>query len=194
MIFITSDTHYGHVNICRGTTRWSEGYRDFDNPQQMNQVLIDNINAMVGPDDILYHLGDWAMGGFQSIAQFRERLNVNTIYLVLGNHDEHIRKNRDYIKNQFTGVYESHELRVGKQHIVMHHFPMYVWNKHHRGAWMLHGHCHGSLHYPPTLQTRKIMDVGVDTNQMRPWSLDQIADIMAGREIIHVDHHQREDQ
>jgi hypothetical protein len=29
---------------------------------------------MVGQDDVLFHLGDWSFGGFESIEQFRNQI------------------------------------------------------------------------------------------------------------------------
>ena len=80
-LFFTSDTHYSHSNICSATTNWSvnDGYaRKFDSLQDMNQRLVDNINNMVGEDDILIHLGDWSFGGFDKIEEFRSQITVKT--------------------------------------------------------------------------------------------------------------------
>jgi calcineurin-like phosphoesterase family protein len=66
-LFFTSDTHYSHSNICRATTRWSDAdnlTRDFKSLNHMNDTLVNNINEMVGEDDVLIHLGDWSFGGF----------------------------------------------------------------------------------------------------------------------------------
>ena len=54
-VWITSDTHYGHKNIVRGTTNWRtqtgevpvESTRDFQTIEQMNERLIDGINNFV---------------------------------------------------------------------------------------------------------------------------------------------------
>ncbi len=73
-VWITSDTHYSHTNICRGVTNWrmSDGSipitqtRDFDTIEKMNSRIVDNINEVVGQDDVLIHLGDWSFGGFEN--------------------------------------------------------------------------------------------------------------------------------
>jgi len=31
----------------------------------MNDTLVNNINEMVGENDVLIHLGDWSFGGFE---------------------------------------------------------------------------------------------------------------------------------
>ena len=66
-VWITSDTHYSHTNICRGVTNWRmpDGSvpiiqtRDFETIDKMNSSIVNNINEVVGQDDILIHLGDW---------------------------------------------------------------------------------------------------------------------------------------
>ena len=100
--WITSDTHYFHTNICRGITNWRtsngeipiEQTRDFKTLEEMNDTIDNNINEVVGQEDVLIHLGDWSFGGFENIEQFRNRLICKNIHLILGNHDHHIDRNR----------------------------------------------------------------------------------------------------
>ena len=93
-VWITSDTHYGHTNICRGVTNWRlpngdipvNQTRDFLTIDKMNATIVNNINGIVGQDDILIHLGDWSFGGFENIEEFRNRIICQNIHLILGNH------------------------------------------------------------------------------------------------------------
>ncbi len=105
-IWFTADTHYGHKNIVRGVSSWSNksGCRDFDTIADMNDAMVESINACVKEEDVLYHVGDLAMGLFENVSQFVSRLQCQTIHLVLGNHDHHIRKDRDGIQRLFTSV------------------------------------------------------------------------------------------
>jgi calcineurin-like phosphoesterase family protein len=41
--------------------------RDFDSLDKMNTAIVNNINELVGQDDVLIHLGDWSFGGFEQI-------------------------------------------------------------------------------------------------------------------------------
>jgi len=109
-IWITSDTHYNHKNICRGVTEWRmpdgstpiEQTRDFTDLEKMNAAIVNGINGVVMQDDVLIHLGDWSFGGFDSILEFWGRLMCKNIYLILGNHDKHIKNNKFDVR----GVYE----------------------------------------------------------------------------------------
>jgi calcineurin-like phosphoesterase family protein len=79
-VWIISDTHFGHKNICRGVTAWRlpDGSipigqtRDFDSIGEMNDIIVNNINSVVGQDDVLIHLGDWSFGGFENVKIFRD--------------------------------------------------------------------------------------------------------------------------
>ena len=196
-LFFTSDTHYMHKNICRGTTSWSNAddfTRDFDTLDQMNDRIVNGINAAVGQDDILFHLGDWSFGGFERIEEFRNRINCRNIHLILGNHDHHIERNREDIQQLFTSVNQYLELEVkGKdweQNYVLMHYPIISWNKMNDGAIHLHGHVH--LSADRRIGKGKTMDVGVDGNGLNPLHTSDIKRLMSNQPIksgFEFDHH-----
>ena len=204
-LFFTSDTHYSHSNICSATTNWSvnEGYaRKFDSLQDMNQRLVDNINNMVGENDILIHLGDWSFGGFDKIEEFRSQINCKNIHLVLGNHDHHIERNKEGIQKLFSSVQQYLRLdvrrpvnkaTVEKFTFVCMHYPITSWHDMNQGVIHLHGH----VHLPANLRLAegKAMDVGVDGNKLEPLSLNEILSIMKDRPIkklaLPKDHHEK---
>ena len=80
MIYFTSDTHFGHARIIELCAR------PFANVDEMNEALIQKWNAVVGPDDVVYHLGDFFMGPKETVL-LRKRLN-GKIVLIKGNHDK----------------------------------------------------------------------------------------------------------
>ena len=96
-IWFTSDSHWGHKNICIGVSEWDDktkSCRNFQTLEEMNELIVNNINKYVKEDDILYHLGDWSFGGINNIWEFRKQINCKNIYLVPGNHDHHVKKNK----------------------------------------------------------------------------------------------------
>lgn len=198
-IYFTSDTHYSHKNICRGVSQWevNEGNqrtRDFNTLEEMNEVLVNNINALVKENDTLWHLGDWSFGGYQQIKIFRDRLNCKNINLVFGNHDQHIEPNNSPYRSLFKSVQYVKEFHLslgtektgkfGKQGFFLSHYGHRVWNKSHHGNIHLFGHSHGTLP-----MHGKSMDVGVDTHNFYPYHLDEILDIMKNIKPEVVDHH-----
>jgi calcineurin-like phosphoesterase family protein len=205
-IFFTSDTHYGHKNICRGVSNWTGGLdktRDFKTLDQMNAAIVDGINQTVGQDDILVHLGDWSFGGFESIQEFRDRIICKNIYLILGNHDHHIENNRGNCQDLFKGVYQYTRLEVvrpvnsrivEKFNFVLSHFPICSWHDMNKGIYHLFGHCH--LSQDKKIMPGKSMDVGMDGNNLIPYELREVVSILKDRpnktSVIPQDHHETE--
>lgn len=157
--FFTADNHFDHENIilhCK---------RPFRNAQEMNEAMIERWNAVVGKNDIVYHLGDIAYrGNRQSLEAIRKRLN-GQIYLVPGNHDKLALK----MQYAWTILPQCAEIKIGDpaQRIVLCHYAMRVWNKSFHGAWHLYGHSHGTLPEEPTSLS---FDVGVDNHNFTPLS------------------------
>lgn len=198
-IYFTSDTHYGHKNIVKGTTSWEgtvDRCRDFDTIEEHNEALIKSINTLVKHNDILYHLGDWSFGGHENIKKFRDRLECGEIHLIFGNHDQHIEPIDSIYRESFTSCNHKLELNLkidcirtnkfGKQLFFLSHYSHQVWNKSHHGAIHLFGHSHGTLQ-----GIGKSMDVGVDTNDLYPYHMDEILDKMKNIKTEIVDHHNK---
>jgi len=185
-IYVTSDTHFQHVNICGPKlTKWDKGYRNFDSLESMEDYIVDKLNSKVGKEDTLIHDGDVCMGQARlHWPRIRQRINCRNIILCLGNHDDKLEKCPDLLRETFVSVHQRYEFRYKGTLIVCHHYPMTVWNEIGRGAIMLYGHVHGSY-----IADGKSMDVGVDTNDFTPYSLDEILERMSDRPIVERDHH-----
>lgn len=167
-IFFISDTHFGHENILKYCDR------PFKNAKEMDEVIIANWNSVVDRNDIVYHLGDFS---FAEPTQYTKRLNGNII-LILGNHDKQsiIAQKRANSNKEIAPFAEMHkilEIKIGETPITLNHFAQRVWNKSHFNAYHLYGHSHGLL---PA--QGKSFDVGVDTNEFKPYSWEQVKAIM----------------
>jgi calcineurin-like phosphoesterase family protein len=209
-LFFTSDTHYNHKNICRGVTGWrtADGKipisqtRDFKDLGHMNDTIVNNINSVVGQDDILIHLGDWSFGGFDSIKEFRDRIACQNICLAYGNHDHHIENNRENIQSIFTHTFQYTVLEVSrptfktiagwKHEFVIDHYPLASWHDMNKGRFHLFGH----VHLPPNqkLMGGRSMDVGMDGNNLMPYNVVDIVRTLSGRPVqanrLPFDHHE----
>ena len=233
-IWFTSDTHYFHKNIAGSkVSKWKSGYRDFEDEKEMSRHLVKVFNQTVAEEDVLYHLGDWSFGGIQNIWNFRKQLRCKNIHLILGNHDEHIRSNKElpnvyrtgihnqiqyddgsysrelefiptgfsenidnsedrcYAKELFTSVQDVLTVTHDKHTFFMSHYSHRVWYGSHKGIIHLYGHSHSSLENQPW---GKSMDVGVDNakkllGEYRPFSIEEVIDIMSKREVKFVDNH-----
>jgi len=185
-IWFTSDSHFNHQKII------SYSHRPFASLAEMELAMISNWNECVSRGDLVYHLGDfaltWGNRDVEVIDELLAKLNGTKI-LISGNHDR-----KEVTENKrWASVHQLQEIKVDrngetKQRIVLCHYPLRVWNRMHHGAWMLHGHSHGSLEDVGG----KSMDVGVDCRNFRPVSIDEVANFMEKREIISFDHHSSE--
>jgi calcineurin-like phosphoesterase family protein len=194
--FFTADTHFHHNNILGYTDR----EQTWDSVAKMNEGLIKNWNSVVGKGDRVYILGDVALGGRSkatSLAEILERLHGDK-YLVPGNHDTYILDSPECMA-QINLLPPLHEIKISdptlpkkkngknnRQTIVLCHFPMRVWNRNGVGAWHLFGHSHGSLD-----GIGKSFDVGIDGphSNHRPMSYEEVREVMKGREMVLLDHH-----
>jgi calcineurin-like phosphoesterase family protein len=123
-------------------------------------------NSKVVAGDLVYFLGDFAMGPKDKHLGFLAQLNGN-IKIVPGNHDRYLEKIAK------TGGLPSHvemlpsifNLKHGHTYFVLCHFPMDEWegkaghsSDHISGSIHLHGHTHGNL----KTQRKDRWDIGYD--------------------------------
>jgi calcineurin-like phosphoesterase family protein len=171
-IFSTADTHFGHENVIRFCNR------PFASAAEMDEQLIENWNQAIGPDDIIYHLGDFTLMGKEPASRYFKHLNGN-IHVIPGGHDHRWLRKSTYRSGSGHPVSilpPLHTIKVplpnNDQHqlIVLCHYSLRVWDRSHYGSWHLYGHSHGNL---PPLENS--LDVGVDCWNYRPVSLDTIA-------------------
>ena len=146
--FFTADTHFGHDAIIKYCDR------PFKHSNEMDRVLVDNWNAVVGKKDIVYHLGDFAFGSSDYAAKMLNKLN-GSIHLIEVNHDD---KALSSIKSKFASYKQLSDIKIHGQKITLCHYPMLSWRSSFHGAWHLFGHVHGKLENPAPFS----IDVGVD--------------------------------
>jgi calcineurin-like phosphoesterase family protein len=97
--FFTSDTHFGHKNIIKYSNR------PFADVSHMNEALIENWNALVSPEDTVYHLGDVALGPWEDWDKVLTRLNGYKV-LVVGNHERIFKGEKESRRERFVPLYE----------------------------------------------------------------------------------------
>lgn len=175
--FITADTHFGHRDAC---TLFD---RPFDGTEAMETALVCAFNERMGPDDLLYHVGDFVGGldGGRAKAdcamRVRDQLKVGRIILIAGNHDP--RKSR--YKKLFDEVHEVISVlgwRGGAHRVVFSHYPMRCWQGIRHGALHCYGHTHGRLE-----EVGRSTDVGVDCWRFAPVEIDHVLHMLTSREI-----------
>jgi calcineurin-like phosphoesterase family protein len=192
-VWFFSDPHFGHKNICLGTSTWEgdnrENCRKFNTVDQMDAMIIDNINSVVGAEDHLICLGDWCFTGEQKIIEYRNRIVCQNLHLVLGNHDQDIREKHNKMLSVFTSIRDYLEINMGPHHVIMSHFPIESWNRMHRGSFHLFGHQHSNSNVK--LRMGKKLDVGLDGNDFMPYHWSDIFKLLKDR-VITTDHHHKD--
>ena len=132
MIWFISDTHFGHGNIIRYCNR------PFQTVEEMNKEMIHRWNEKVDANDVVWHLGDFALCKKSEIERLLLQLH-GKIRLIKGNHDT--RSNKVYRELGFAEVYD-HPI-ILDEFIVLSHEPMpFVPST---GMINLYGHVHDSL-------------------------------------------------
>jgi len=164
-IFFTSDLHFHHKNIIKYNNR------PFTNVDEHDHHLIDAWNSVVGKNDVVNVLGDYAFTDHAGALELSWKLN-GTKYLIMGNHDHRI---KSITTIGFKTVNDVNMLKMSDGKIIfMSHYAHCVWPQSHYGAIHLYGHSHGNLKPLPNT-----MDVGVDVakkvlGDYRPFSYNEV--------------------
>ena len=172
-IFFTSDTHFGHskiIDYCK---------RPFSSIEEHDKTLIQNWNNVVGQDDTVFHLGDFAYGNSQFVSNIIKQLNGNII-LIKGNHD--LRNMNPTLYNMFSDAVYQARILIDKQTVYLNHFPFLCFDHGDINLYkdnysiQLFGHVHsGPLTSSEDVNRLNILfptqyDVGVDNNNYTPIS------------------------
>lgn len=178
-MFFTSDTHFCHSNIIKYCKR------PFANIAENDEEIIRRWNEKVPEDGIVFHLGDVAFGDPERVDNILERLN-GTIYLVIGNHDW--RRIVNNHKWRFEMMTQQINMKIGKRHIILNHYPMLAFSGAWRGedaTYQLFGHVHTSPYTDEGLDQQRMKylftsqyDVGVDNNNFTPISWKEVYQII----------------
>lgn len=141
--YAISDTHFFHENILKFK---HDGHplRQFDDIDDMHETIIRNWNAVVRPQDFIYHLGDVSFKYGSKFNELMSRLNGRK-RLIVGNHD-------DVKQESLTKWFEKINLWKGfKEHdFTFTHIPARLEGLR-DGHFNPHGHTHlgylDDLHY-----------------------------------------------
>lgn len=140
--FLISDPHFGHNAPCTQFKREDGSpLRPFADADEADEVMVQNWNREVRPNDKVYCLGDLVMPkNHRKLDEIMPRLN-GTKVLIKGNHDE-LKPDR-YLK-YFKDIRGFHMLdRLALSHIPIHPASLLRW----RGN--IHGHLHANVVLKP---------------------------------------------
>ena len=180
--WVVSDTHFGHEATC---TKFKNAdgtpLRPFINADEMNEELVKRWNEVVGPEDLVIHLGDVVMS--HRHLPVMARLN-GTKELILGNHDPVGGKRGK--KFDFETYFTRIQAMKVFDDMIMTHIPIHPSNI---GRWgtNVHGHLHGTevmgdghVSHPMQPDPRYLC-VSVEHTDFRPIHIDEVRSRIAAR-------------
>jgi len=133
-VFLVSDTHFGHMGVCRFTR--SDGVtklRPYNSPEEMDEDMIAKWNERVKPSDKIYHLGDVVIN--RRALKTLSRLNGDKV-LIRGNHD--IFRDEEY-REYFRELRAYHVMNG----LILSHIPVHEASLGRFGC-NIHGHLHAN--------------------------------------------------
>lgn len=166
-IFVISDTHFNHANILGFKTANGNLMRpDFKNVDHMNQVMIENWNAVVKPRDIVIHVGDVIFGLPEFYGVILSKLNGRKT-LIMGNHD--------YNAAQFIPYFDSIRASLAtknqfKKDLLFTHYPTSDYSIY-PNSLNIHGHIHEKK-----IDNETYVNVSVERTNYKPIPLEDILD------------------
>lgn len=171
---LTADTHFGHASLLSPRMALP---RPFETIEAHDEALVAAWNKAVRPDDIVWHLGDFAYKcSLDHAASIRARLH-GRIHLVRGNHDFGLSERLEWAGPvvDVQRVFVQDPGMPRRVALWVSHYAHVTWPHAWHGDLHDDGHSHGSI--PPT---RTSLDVGVDCWNWRPVTLSEIMRRMAG--------------
>jgi calcineurin-like phosphoesterase family protein len=158
MIYFTADTHFCDRRVL------NIDHRPFPDMAAHDAALVDNWNAVVKPEDDVWHLGDFMSSRGEDCGRILSMLSGRK-HLIIGNNDpENVTA-----ASGWKSVQHYAEIEVDGHRLVLCHYPFRTWNGMGKKSLNLHGHSHGRL--KPLLRQH---DVGVDPQAFYPKTLTEI--------------------
>ena len=148
----------------------------------MNYKLIENWNKKVPTNGLVFHLGDFAWGGYEAWKNIRSQLNGDII-LIKGNHDQH--NMTPMAEGElFKHVTWQMFIEIDGRKVLLNHYPFLCYAGTYRDpkglVYALHGHVHsGPGAKGLDIDRLKMLfptqyDVGVDNNNYEPISWNEV--------------------
>lgn len=162
--WVTADPHFGHWGVCKFLREDGSKLRPWDDPDSMDDALIENWNSVVGLKDRIYVLGDLCIN--RRALPTISRCNGRKV-LVKGNHDI-------FKLDEYTSYFDDIRAYVvmpnfkGTTKLIMSHIPIHS-DSLGRFGYNVHGHLHDRA-----LDDERYLCVSVERTNFKPVNLDVI--------------------
>jgi calcineurin-like phosphoesterase family protein len=200
-IWFVSDLHLAH------NKPFILGPRGYSNIEEALKHQWQMLNEHIGPNDIVFNLGDVVIGAGPNSLDYAKRivyLPCKHQYFIWGNHNAGMHQMYDdcrkdiglladdieiyplnYPNSPFTFLGHYAEISIDGRVVVLTHYPIASWNHISKGAYHIHGHCHRNLKEDTTLRR---LDVGWEWMK-RPVEWNEIVRELSPRSAVAPDHH-----
>ena len=158
IIYVISDTFFGRSSLAKA--------RGFSSSEEMDAVLIKEWNDKVKPDDIIWHLGNFAwdiIAGENALHQLNGNIN-----LIQSELDEGL---SEIYQIQNIPLFKGYVI-IKSLNIVMSHWPMYDWPaKYENNSMHIHG---GDKEYRAQLNIENRFNVNCELWSLHPVSINAL--------------------
>jgi calcineurin-like phosphoesterase family protein len=178
--FVTADTHFGHSKSLSFIQPDGSPLRPFDSVEEMDETMVANWNAVVGPRDTVYHLGDVVIP--RASLKILDRLNGRKI-LVRGNHDQGPLKDFSRYFEDVRGAFFHPGDSTMRGGLIFTHIPVHpsCLTGHYLGN--VHGHLHCHQIITDGEVDRRYYNCCVERNDFTPVPLETIKEYFRGRSV-----------
>lgn len=178
MIWLTSDTHFGHDK------EFLYKPRGFNSILKHDEAIIKNWNEVVDDKDIVYHLGDVMLNDNEYGLECLKRLK-GSIYILPGNHDTK-RRIELYKANGVNVLGFTERLEYKKYTLYLSHYPTLTSNLEGSSRLREHvinlfGHTHQTTIFYNEIPF--MYHVGLDSHNCFPVSIDKAIEDMKAEVI-----------
>jgi calcineurin-like phosphoesterase family protein len=199
-IWFISDLHIGHAKD------FIIGPRNYSNVIEAYTHTFQMLQEHIGPNDIVFNLGDAVCGAGLNTMEYAKRLvylPCQKHYFIWGNHNAGMKElyreakasvgmdmedmeiyPLTYPNSNFVFLGDYLEMTIDGKHVVLCHYPISSWHNISDEAYMIHGHCHRNLKENITRR----LDISWEWKR-RPVEWSEINRELRTQKTAVVDHH-----
>lgn len=168
--YVIADTHFDHEGVLEYTDR------PFASVAEMNRTLVDNWNAVVGADDEVVFLGDFAIPSEPTtVRRWLRQLNGDIVF-VAGDHDDGVGRTAAITAR------DAHRFEAGGYRFYCAHSPGETPDD----EWLLYGHHHDMrpAEFPFIDPEKRRVNVSVEMIGYEPLSVEELVGYLDRREHL----------
>ena len=164
--FVISNLQMGRPSAIK---KYNRPFKDVD---EMDEKIIQSWNSVVGKDDLVYHLGNFAWDP-KTAQDAIGKLN-GTIWFIAGEHDKPILELG--INNMLTNnsKLQAPIMPLHKMEVTISYWPLLDWPEKSKGYWSIVGN--PDLKYKSDPKERRI-NVSADLWKFKPQDLEKVVGI-----------------